>query len=228
MLLPSPPTGNSIRGRLHWRVVPEIFSGDTLQVVTRPSERVHSIYIPATVSRGEAELRWMELEHEYAHCLLAETISPLFSGTPFAHGTPSHLLEALAPACRSATDWYVDGLLYREWPREGLAEIEEMCRLLLRWPKGGAIPPEHAWPAVLGYAQLIHYGGHKGLAKRMRRAIPELDTLAKATFLRYPPEEPLVEGLVGLINAILKRATQPPLRVRAIREGDEVVLYIEG
>ena len=216
--LPTPPHGHSLQDRLQWRVVLEaIHRGDTLYVASDPIERRHTIYVP--VSRlHEEPLRWLEVEHEYAHCLLAETIHPLFSTAYFAPGTDKTLMQAVGLLYRCACDWYADAVIYELWPQEGRAEIEEHIRLLLEHPpRDRALPPEMSWGMGLMYAQLIHYGGHKRLIKAVRRVAPALERIARI-YLRYPPDRPSLEALVGLINASLRLGTRPVLQAEVVHE----------
>ena len=216
--LPNPPKGNSLQDRLQWRVVLEADPRrDTLHVVSDPIERRHTIIVP--VSRIQRDpLRWLEVEHEYAHCWLGETVHPLLSTAYFAHGTDETIVQAVGVLYRCACDWYADAVIYGLWPREGRAEIEEHIRLLLEHPpKDKALPPEMSWDMGLMYAQLIHYGGHKRLIKAVRRVAPALERVGRI-YLRYPPDRPSLEALVGLINATLRLGTRPVLQVEVVQE----------
>ena len=215
--LPSPPHGKSLRDRLKWPVTLESISrGNTLYITTNPIKKTHKISIPIERLKRDP-LRWLEVEHEYAHCLLGETIHPLLSTAHFAKGTDNNLMQAVGLLYRCACDWYADAVIYGLWLHEGRAEIEEHIRLLLnKSPKTKTpLPPEMTWGMGMIYAQLIHYGGHKRLIKSVRRMAPILDRIARI-YLRYPPNRPTIEDLESLINATLKVATKGVITVSVI------------
>ena len=228
LILPPPPRGADIKGRLRWQVsLLTLPGGDTLYVTSDPVRKEHTIRVPT----GKPDpIRWLEVQHEYAHCLLAEQVHHLFSTAYFVRGTPQKILTALAPVHRAATDWYVDAVIYTLWPREGLAEIEEHVRLFLPLlkAKGQRLSPEMSWGFALLFAELVHYKGHKGLIRKVRRAAPEVTALADI-FLRHDPGRPSVTALVSLENAILRVAAAGKLRVRLVEDaGLEVLEVVQG
>jgi len=209
-ILPVPPKGESLLKKLNWSV--EWIGKNnisTLYVESYPLEQRHCITYP--VGRQEP-IRWLEVQHELAHCLLAETVHPFFAGQSFSPETPLELLEIITPLLRCATDWYADAIIYHLWPKDGINEIEEHCRLFLQYPPYRVMPPDMTWSMALFYAQLIHYGGHNGLKKKIRKKAPELDMLAKI-YLNYSPENPSLKTLVRLINHLLKIATRNTCQV---------------
>lgn len=226
MILPSPPDDRTLARKLAWPVSFSFMPGlDTLYVSCDPQARRHTITVP---SDRREPVRWMELQHEFAHCLLSETIHHLFAGTTFARNSNKELMQAIAPACRVATDWYVDHVIYTRWPQEGREEIEELLRLYLGLSrqKKASLSPTLAWGLVLCYAQGLQYKAHKGLVRRFRQAFPDVDSLARKTFLRHPPDNPTAKGLVTLINRILKVASGGKLSAHLIVDGSLEVLEV--
>lgn len=228
--LPTPPDGppdgrnlinliEDLSWPISWRVAEQ---ADTLYVESDPIGQRHCITTPVR------PVRWLEVQHELAHCYLAETVHPLFSGTYFKCGTPEHLMQSLSFVWRSATDWFVDDIIYTRWPKAGVEEIKEHLYLMLDAPAAQVFQsPDMAWMCVLFYAQLLHYGHGKKLAKKVRKKAKGIDQLSHKTFLKFPPNRPSIQTLTGLMNSILRIATPQGLHVKLIEEQGMEVLEIK-
>lgn len=218
ILIPTPPAGLDILRELSW---PVIYSHGDVGYITVSSDfsaRQHTIMLPAE-NAAAGPLRWIEVQHELAHCLLAERVHPLFSGSVFTRGTPAHLLDHLAPIFRASGDWYVDEVIYQRWPAAERTEVSEHLRLITAHPIS---TPELAWGAALMVAQAQRYRCTQPL-KRARKRLPKEVITAAGILSATDPEQPRVDGLQKLLNAMLCVATNQTISVSlVIDDGLEV------
>ena len=101
----------SIKDMLTWKVTEVQGDNAEFQVVSSPIDQAHLVVWPVPDPHNPP--REIELQHEYTHALLAETVHHLFSGHIFKRGTPPQQIREVAWACRSATDWFVDHQLIK-------------------------------------------------------------------------------------------------------------------
>lgn len=202
------------RKKLRWAVNEYFDSSDTaqLEIVSDPQTETHSIYIP---TRGVREI---ELLHEYGHAILAESVSPLFSGQEFEDGTLMTALHELAAPLRAATDWYVDEWLSRQAESEVRAEVREHLTMMIR-----SSPPmsDPSWALMVGF---LAAQWHRYLAAPLGEVGETYRVIIQA-FLDHDPHYPSEKRLLSLVNQLARFTT--PWRVRKLTSSPILIAYRE-
>jgi len=111
--------------------------------------------------------------------------------------------------CRSASDWFVDKLVFTLAPREFQREVREHLSLILTHPKDDQVSPLHFYGTALIIAQASLYLGQK---------IQTAGNLTEAVeaFLSINPAQPTIDKLADLVNRLA--ALMTPWRVRLIED----------
>jgi len=218
-MIPMPPDGKNLLDDLKWPVRYEYYSKGYHEVITNSIDKHHTIYVPRN---PKDPLRWIEVQHEAAHCLLAEQVHHLFSASYFKKGTPDNLLNVLNSAFRAAQDWFVDEVLYRHWPQVVRSEVKEHLELMFQFIKTQPeqITPETGWGTALFFAQAKRYKCAGSTRKKIARSAPVIKKAADV-FLAIDPSQPSIHTTRKLINKILRLATphgQKPFQVRLVMD----------
>lgn len=186
----------AVQDAITWEIETAISPVNNLEIISMPLEKKHVLFFP--VSQKES-LRPTEIIHELLHALYAEQIHHLFSGHIFTRQTPEEHILTVAWACRSATDWFIDGKLYELLPEEEKREIKELffgLTELLIEKQIETVTPDFLLQAGFIIAQAIKY-------LDMPVAVEgDLQRVVTA-FLNTPTENPSIEALEGLINNLL-------------------------
>jgi len=206
-----------LRASLKWRVLWNYGSDSTFHIVSDQFAKEHIIYIPSGSS--DNPLRLIEYLHELCHAKLAETVHPQFSAQLFKRGTPDEHIEQMAMACRVASDWFADELLYSLAPEELKAEVAEHLELIARaLSQSFAGQPFLVYSAGLIIAQAIRYLGQKVEARGDLAHI--VDAL-----LATDPARPTIQALENLLNGLL--GTYCGYQVRLVDDGGVEVWEVD-
>jgi len=207
-----------LRSSLKWRVLEKCSSDSTLHILSDHLRKEHVIYIP---SGNQADpLRPTEYLHELCHAKLAETVHLQFSAQNFKRGTPDEQIRQMAIACRVASDWFADELLYSLVPEDFKAEVAEhfdlITKVLSQSPPG---EPFLVFSAGLIIAQAIRYLDQKVEARGdLGRVVDAL--------LGTDPAKPSIQTLEDLLNRLLK--TYSGYQVRLVDDGGVEVWEAEA
>ena len=199
-----------LRTSLKWRVLEKCTSDSTFHISSNYCKKEHEIYIPSG-SHQAGSLRPIEYLHELCHAKLAETVHPQFSAQFFKRGTPDEQIRQMTIACRIASDWFADELLYSLAPEELKAEVAEHLELIARaLSQSFAGQPFLVFSAGLIIAQAIRYLGQKVEARGDLAHI--VDAL-----LATDPAKPSIQTLEDLLNRLLE--TYCGYQVRLVDDG---------
>lgn len=200
---------------LSWTVLEESKASGPLHIFTNPLARTHTIYRPEEVSVEGAERELLVL-HELGHALLCERVHPFFSnGFPIA-GLDPDMIPAVTPVLNTASDWFVGHWMMGFCRDEAIAALSREYDLTARMLDKGWSPNfNEFFVAVLIIAQSIKYLNAPAACEGI------LDAAVKA-FLAVPPENPSLDRIEALINALL--ALGSPLQCRRISREDMEIL----
>lgn len=224
MNIPHPPNGKSIRALLKWPLTIQFHHKQTCEVVSDPGK--HVVYLPA---QPKDQIRWLEVQHEFAHCWLAETVHLQFATSLFKRGTPDELLLAISPIIRSAQDWFVDEVLYQQWPKEEKAAIHEHVNMFRRALSSvkESLPPDIVWGGTLMLAQAQRHKCCKKECRKIFKKFPDCEKIVRV-FLSVDPSNPSIEASEQLLNKLLKIASNGQLRIELIDDADREVWEIHS
>jgi hypothetical protein len=206
-----------LRSSLKWQVLDKYGSDATFHVVSDPFKEEHTIYIPSGSQANP--LRPIEYLHELCHAKLAETVHPQFSSHVFKRGTPDEQIRQMAIACRVASDWFADELLYSLVPEDFKAEVAEHFDLITKaMSQSPAGEPFLVFSAGLIIAQAIRYLGQKVEARGDLGRIVDV-------LLGTDPAKPSSQTLEDLLNRLLE--TYCGYQVRLVDDGGMEVWEVD-
>ena len=211
--IPQPPAGPNILRELTWPIDYRQGEEGYLTVLTDAVTRTHTIFLPAQDSIA-GPLRWIEVQHEAAHCLLAERCHHLFSISKF-RGGGQDFVASLTPIFNTATDWFTDELLFLRWPEVMRSEVIEHLRAM---PPSAMQTPEQAWGVVFLLAQAQRYRCSQARKRALKILPPEITKIVDF-FLATDPSKPRVTDLQRLINSMLRVAIDGELSVSLVDDG---------
>lgn len=187
-----------IESQLTWPVV-RIMHEDSLDIISDPRKRVHTIRFPADSQTDP--VRDIEYLHELAHAYLAER-EPVFCvhdfiTNGFSGMTIENALKLVSDPVRITSDWFVDDLVLQWEPTEQKKYIIEHVELLRRGLADSVIFPD-ALVLAAGhiFAQGIHYC-------KIKIPCPEPIKQIINMFLSVDPHTPTQANFSKLFNSLL-------------------------
>lgn len=212
---------SDLKSQLLWAVEEKTSPEGYFEIVSDPFKKMHTILFPAEDSPSGPP-REIELAHELVHALLAERVHHQFGGHYFKKGTPDRWIQLVGWACRAATDWFVDYVLFSIAAEDEAKEIAEHFEIICKIFERGTPQSDILFLLSSGFiiAQAIKYlGVQVQTGGQLKQVV--------GAFLSVDPSEPSIEALVDLINSLLASYTN--LRIRlVVEEGLEVFEIFEN
>ncbi|MCB2216937.1 MAG: hypothetical protein KQH59_12785 [Desulfobulbaceae bacterium] len=176
---------------LKWKVIMHNNNDRFPEILSDEEKKVHEINIP----NNTLEIDYL---HEIVHAVFIEKYSILFGTSVFAQNVSQSLYELVTPACRRATDWFVDQWLADNVPNEFLKDLEN-C--LYGASKKMLNLKDHGdYETILRCAYIF------AQAKKYLNQDIEIKGIFKdavEAFVSVDPSNPTVEKLQNVINNIL-------------------------